>query len=361
MRTPRARIYTAALLLTAVGSLAACSSSDNDNDTSSATSATSDSTTQSAEKTSGNHVDLASFDLQAHRGGRGENTEESKQAFETAIDEGARTLEMDIVLTKDGVPAVWHDPKIEDEKCSDTQPATPDDPQFPYVGKNVHDLTWDQISTLKCDKKLADFPDQKVAPDNHILKLNDVFGLVKEKGADVRYNIETKIEADKREVSATPEEFVSAMMGVVDQYSVRDKVTIQSFDWRSLKILKEQQPDVTLAALYDETTWKKDSPWLADYTYEKYDGDALKAIQALGAQITSPGYAQPYDTKVGDKDFHPVADRDYVEKAHGMNIKVLPWTVNDKETIKYFIDNAGVDGLITDYPKRGMEVLKELS
>ena len=46
--------------------------------------------------------------------------------------------------------------------------------------------------------------------------------------------------------------------------------------------------------------------------------------------------------------------------AHGMNIKVLPWTVNDKETIKYFIDNAGVDGLITDYPKRGMEVLKEL-
>ncbi|MDU6480326.1 MAG: glycerophosphodiester phosphodiesterase family protein, partial [Corynebacterium kroppenstedtii] len=62
-----------------------------------------------------------------------------------------------------------------------------------------------------------------------------------------------------------------------------------------------------------------------------------------------------------DKDFHPVADRDYVEKAHGMNIKVLPWTVNDKETIKYFIDNAGVDGLITDYPKRGMEVLKELS
>ena len=105
MRTPRARIYTAALLLTAVGSLATCSSSDNDNGTSSATSA-SDSTTQSAEKTSGNHVDLASFDLQAHRGGRGENTEESKQGFETAIDEGARTLEMDIVLTKDGVPAV---------------------------------------------------------------------------------------------------------------------------------------------------------------------------------------------------------------------------------------------------------------
>ena len=90
MRTPRARIYTAALLLTAVGSLAACSSSDND--TSSVSSAT-DSTTQSAEKTNGNHVDLSSFDLQAHRGGRGENTEESKQAFETAIDEGARTLE----------------------------------------------------------------------------------------------------------------------------------------------------------------------------------------------------------------------------------------------------------------------------
>ena len=44
------------------------------------------------------------FDLQAHRGGRGENTEESREAFQHALDMGVTTLEFDIVLSKDGVP-----------------------------------------------------------------------------------------------------------------------------------------------------------------------------------------------------------------------------------------------------------------
>ncbi|MEJ4113483.1 glycerophosphodiester phosphodiesterase family protein [Corynebacterium kroppenstedtii] len=358
MRPPRTRLYTAALLLATVGVLSACNHPPKSGNH--ASSSASETASPSADHNGGNHVDLASFDLQAHRGGRGENTEESRQAFHTAIKEGVRTLEMDIVLTRDGIPAVWHDPQIKDEKCSDTHPATPNDPQFPYVGKNVHDLTWDQINTLTCNKKLKDFPDQKVAPDNHILSLNEVFELVKHQGADVRYNIETKIEADKRDESATPEEFVTTIMEVIDHYDLRDKVTIQSFDWRSLKFLKEHHPNVPLAALYDETTWKKNSPWLSGYSYEKYNGDALTAIQALGAQFASPGYAQPYDTTVGNKDFHPVADRAYVEKAHGMNIKVLPWTVNDAATMKYFIDNAGVDGLITDYPQRAHDVINAL-
>ena len=81
------------------------------------------------------------FDLQAHRGGRGENTEESREAFQHALDMGVTTLEFDIVLSKDGVPVVWHDPDIKAEKCADTEPVAKDDPQFPYVGKAVHDLS----------------------------------------------------------------------------------------------------------------------------------------------------------------------------------------------------------------------------
>lgn len=44
------------------------------------------------------------FDFEAHRGGRGEWTEESKKAFETALELNATTLELDVVITKDGVP-----------------------------------------------------------------------------------------------------------------------------------------------------------------------------------------------------------------------------------------------------------------
>ena len=90
----------------------------------------------------------ATFDLQAHRGGRGETTEESLRAFAKSLELGVSTLELDIVLTREGQPLVWHDPTIRPDKCTDTGPAFAADPQYPYVGKLVHELTLAQIRTL---------------------------------------------------------------------------------------------------------------------------------------------------------------------------------------------------------------------
>src|SRR5882757_5371527 len=117
------------------------------------------------------------FDLQAHRGGRGETTEESVRAFAKALQLGVSTLELDIVLTKDGQPLVWHDPMIDPTKCADTGPATAGDPQYPYVGKLVHDLTMPQIHTLDCGKLLSGFPDAEVVRNNKIATLPQVFDL----------------------------------------------------------------------------------------------------------------------------------------------------------------------------------------
>jgi glycerophosphoryl diester phosphodiesterase len=58
-------------------------------------------------------ADPADFDLQSHRGGRGETTEESLRAFAKSLKLGVSTLELDIVITKHGQPLVWHDPVIE--------------------------------------------------------------------------------------------------------------------------------------------------------------------------------------------------------------------------------------------------------
>jgi glycerophosphoryl diester phosphodiesterase len=41
-------------------------------------------------------------------------------------------------------------------------------------------------------------------------------------------------------------------------------------------------------------------------------------------------------------------------------MQVIPWTVNDKPTIRALMD-AGIDGLITDYPDRLREVMAERS
>lgn len=283
------------------------------------------------------------FDLQSHRGGRGEYTEESRKAFEESVKMNVSTLELDIVLAEDGTPVVWHDPEIQADKCTDTKPATENDPEFPYVGKLVHELNWKQLQTLNCNKVLKDYPDAKAEKTNKLLQLQDVFDIAAT-DPQMRFNIETKIEAEDRQKSATPQEFVDAILPVVRANKATSRTTIQSFDWRSLPLVRKAQPDISLALLYDATTWKSGSQWIGDVDYDKLGGDVNKAATQMGAEILSPDYK--------------LVTPENVASAHAAGLQVLPWTVNKESDMQAMVD-AKVDGLITDYPTRGLEVVKK--
>ncbi len=47
-----------------------------------------------------------------------------------------------------------------------------------------------------------------------------------------------------------------------------------------------------------------------------------------------------------------------VDAAHERGIRVIPWTVDDPDTMRALMD-LGVDGLITDYPDRVRDVMSE--
>lgn len=268
------------------------------------------------------------FDLQAHRGGRGEATEQSLRAFARSLELGVSTLELDVVLTRDRQPLVWHDPTIAAEKCADTAPAFAGDPQYPYVGKLVHDLTLAQIRTLDCGRRLDDFPNAEVVPGNRIATLPQVFALADSYRADaVRYNIETKVDADEPE----PQEFVDVILEAVRAAGKVERVDIQSFDWRTLPLVHRAEPSIPLVALYDEQT----------------PGDPLIGALTVGADAVSP-------------DYRLVAGKPYVDRAHALGLKVIPWTVDDVDAMREQIA-YGVDGIITDYPTALRAVLAELS
>ncbi|MCA2248530.1 glycerophosphodiester phosphodiesterase [Mycobacterium intracellulare] len=268
------------------------------------------------------------FDLQAHRGGRGEATEQSLRAFARSLELGVSTLELDVVLTRDRQPLVWHDPTIAAEKCADTAPAFAGDPQYPYVGKLVHDLTLAQIRTLDCGRRLDDFPNAEVVPGNRIATLPQVFALADSYRADaVRYNIETKVDADEPE----PQEFVDVILEAVRAAGKVERVDIQSFDWRTLPLVHRAEPSIPLVALYDEQT----------------PGDPLIGALTVGADAVSPDYPL-------------VAGKPYVDRAHALGLKVIPWTVDDVDAMRRQI-GYGVDGIITDYPTALRGVLAELS
>ncbi|MBS9533162.1 glycerophosphodiester phosphodiesterase [Mycobacterium sp. M1] len=284
------------------------------------------------------------FDLQAHRGGRGETTEESLRAFAKSLELGVSTLELDIVLTRDGQPLVWHDPVLEPAKCADTAPAFPGDPQHPYVGKLVHDLTLEQIRTLDCGRPLPEFPAAEVVRGNRIATLPEVFALADSYRADVRYNIETKVEADRPGASADPREFVDVILAAVRAAGKVAAVDIQSFDWRTLPMVRRAEPSIPLVALWDDTTWLPGSPWLAGID-PAITPDPIAGAASVGADILSPEYT--------------MVDADFVARAHALGLRVIPWTVNDTADMRAQIAD-GVDGLITDYPTRLRGVLAEL-
>ncbi|OBH84378.1 glycerophosphodiester phosphodiesterase [Mycobacterium sp. E2989] len=287
----------------------------------------------------------AGFDLQAHRGGRGETTEESLRAFAKALELGVDTLELDVNITRDGQPLVWHDPTIDAEKCADTGPAFTGDPQYPYVGKLVHELTVAQIRTLDCGRRLAEFPDAEVVRGNKIAVLPEVFALADSYHAAVRYDIETKVAADRPGTSADPQQFVDVILAAVRSAGKLDRVEIESFDWRTLPLVHRAEPSIPLVALYNEQTWSPGSPWLAGVDAGAV-GDPMLGALLVGANVVSPRYAL-------------VAGAAYVDHAHALGLKVIAWTVNDAGAMREQI-GYGVDGIITDFPTLLRGVLGEL-
>lgn len=293
-----------------------------------------------------------SFDVVAHQGGQGATTGESLRAFAKSLELGVSTLEFDIVITKDGQPLVWHDPTIQPDKCADTGPAFAGDPQYPYVGKLVHELTLAQLRTLDCGKLLREFPRAEVVWGNKIATLPEVFALTDSyrgsNHAGVRYNIETKVEADQPAASASPQEFVEVILAAVRSADKVDRVEIQSFDWRTLPMVRQAEPSIPLVALWDETTWKPRSPWLAGID-PAVVGDPIIGAMMVGASVLSPGYSVPYGQTPKDPGFTLVADKAFIDRAHMLGLEVISWTINDADTMRAQIA-AGADGIITDYP-----------
>jgi glycerophosphoryl diester phosphodiesterase len=284
------------------------------------------------------------FDLQAHAGGRGEATGESLRAFAKSLELGVSTLELDIDITKDHQPLVWHDPVIESQQCSDTGAAFAGDPSYPYVGKLVHDLTLAQIHTLDCGKPASQFPRAEVVRGNKIAVLPEVFSLTDSYRADVRYNIETKVAADHPAISAQPQEFVDVVLAAVRAAGKVDRVEIQSFDWRTLPLVRQAEPSIPLVALWNEHTWVPGSPWLATVNPDVV-GDPVIGAMMVGANILSPAYS--------------LVDKPFVDRAHSLGLSVIPWTVDDANDMRTQIA-VGVDGIITNYPAVLRTVMAEL-
>lgn len=312
------------------------------------------------------------FDLQAHRGGIGLRPESSRAAFGHALELGVSTLELDVQITEDGQAMVTHDRRTNPVVCQDTQPAVAGDPEFPYVGRYVKDLTVEQLKTLDCGvRRPADpttdrYLDTQIpVPGSRMLLLREVFEIVEEYRAGgrrgVMLNIETKVEAGAPEETAPREQFVQVTAREVREAGLLGNVTIQSFDWGALMRMREVEPRLPIVALTNGTFLQVGqpgaSPWLGGIDIDDFGGSFVAAADSFGADAISPVHGDPQAGSVLDPGYVPFTTQEMVDEAHAAGMAVIPWTVNDIATMDRLI-GLGVDGLITDYPDRLRDLLE---
>ena len=229
----------------------------------------------------------------AHRGASGHAPENTMPAFELAYKMGADGIELDVQLTKDGVPVVIHDERI-DRVCDGTG--------------FVRDYTLEQLQAFNANKN---FPAYGKVP---IPTLEEVYAFVK--STDMTINVELKNSVyfyDKLE---------EKVLELTHRMGVEDRIIYSSFNHYSMCRLKELKPDAKIAFLYSDGILD-----IADYV-DKYKGCAAHPA------IKNTEYP------------------DVVKACHDKGIKVHVWTVNEAADIERMRE-LGVDAVITNYIERG--------
>ena len=200
----------------------------------------------------------------------------------------------------------------------------PGDPEFPYVGKLVKDLTVAQLSMLDCGTRRPDDPridpvvdTQIPVPGARIVQLDDVFALVHKVGAGgdhgVRLNVETKVEAGAPGETAPREQFVQLTVDAVRQAGLIENVSIQSFDGDALKRVREIEPRLVIVALVDPGLLQIGrpgaSPWLGGIDIDDFAGDPVSASASFDADRHFSGAQRPADQVGARRGVPAVHDR----------------------------------------------------
>ncbi|MFN2645479.1 MAG: glycerophosphodiester phosphodiesterase [Burkholderiales bacterium] len=264
------------------------------------------------------------LDVQGHRGARGYLPENTLPAFKRALELGVTTLELDTGITRDGVVVVHHDRRLNPDVARG-----PDGQWLTAPAPTIYSLTFADlqrydVGRLRPGSDYARrFPEQQPLDGTRVPRLADLFALAR--SSEVRFNIETKLLPTHADETVGPKEFAHALVAEIRNAGLERRTTIQSFDYRTLKIVEGEAPEI-------ETV----------YLTEAEDSVPSK-VHGVGGKIWSPDYR--------------ALGKATVDEAHRLGLRVVVWTVNEPADITRMIEWR-VDGIISDYPDRVLHALK---
>ena len=287
-----------------------------------------------------------------HRGARGEIAENSIEGFKHTFALGIKAVEFDVVISKDKIPVLYHYFNLMPYLVKDESGNWLKNSELKVFDKSYEELSKYNIGGLDPESKHGKrFKEQKLLKNAKIPKLSELLELASRKeNKDVFLNLEVKSTPFKMGLTPIPSDTVSLILKDIDTHKLEDRIIISSFDWRILYELKKQNPRILrgfITLQQDLSTTKKNiyenSPWMD----KNYSIDELfllpNIIKSLEGHVWSTFYRD--------------VTKQNVELAHKHGLATCVWTVNREQDIIRMIE-YGVDGIITDYPKKVQEICK---
>jgi len=282
--------------------------------------------------------------IYGHRGARGVLPENTLESFEYLFENNIRAYETDILISKDNIPVITHDFKLDPSYTKDVNGNWIEDENIKIIDLTYEEILKYDVGTLnKLSRYGRKFINQKSLDNQKIPKLSDLLKLSSDNEFDdLLINLEIKSTPIEEGLTPSPEEMVKIVIDEVGRSNLSDKIIYSSFDWRVLREIKERDPKIPRAHLTSGAKGKiyDKSPWL-DFTPLHSEVDLPKLIKALGGSAWHPNY----------KD----VNKEIIEISRNEGLPVNVWTVNKEQDMLRMID-YGVDGIMTDYPLK----LKEL-
>ncbi len=235
----------------------------------------------------------------AHRGASAYAPENTLEAFELAVQQGAHGVELDVHLTRDKEILVAHDERI--DRVSDG------------IGA-ISDLTLTEIKRHVFNREHPEYEGAR-APT-----LREVYELLKPTGLYV--NVELK-----NSVKAYPG-LEEKCLALAADMGMEDRVVYSSFRHQSMVRMKELSSKAVCGLLYACVMVR---PW--EYAAALH----MDALHPLYTELS----------------FTP----DECQQAHEKGVQVNVWTVNDERNMRMVIE-AGADMMITNFPDRAVDLLK---
>ena len=290
-----------------------------------------------------------------HRGAAGLAPENTLSAFARACELGVDAVEFDILLTADRKAVVYHDFNLKPELTR-----TPDgkwlESASPPAIKDLRlvDLKTYDVGRLKPGSRYSRrYPEQTPVDGERIPTLREVIRLHKKQcDTATQLWIEIKTSPEKPDLTPAPEAVAAAVVKILREEKISDRVRILSFDWRNLVHIQKVAPDILTVYLSLEGVRLNNikpgrpgsSPWMAGFDIDDFSGSIPHAVQAAGGRYWAPYYKH---VTISD-----------IQTAHQLGIQVFVWTPDSRSEMERLIDME-VDGIITNRPDILKDLLKE--